>query len=208
MARAGQQDLVVLVPGRDDQAALAGILARHEALGIRQVRATFQRHPDRDPGCLLRGHEFLRPQANRFRHALVMFDRAGCGREGRGREELEAEVESRLSTSGWGDRAAVVVINPELEIWVWADSPHVDIELGWQGRDPDLRSWLAQEGFLQADEHKPQRPKEAVEKALRLAGKRRSSAIYRQLAGRVSLQRCEDPAFLKLRDTLRGWFHV
>ena len=206
MAADCEGDLVILVPGRDEQAALEGILARHEALGFRPISAEFQRHPDRDPGCLLRAHEFLRPQANRFRHALVLFDRKGCGQEGKGRAGLEHEVESRLSASGWGDRAAVVVIDPELEVWVWSDSPHVEAHLGWEGREPDLHTWMLQEGFLQQDQAKPARPREAVDRVLRVARKRRSSSIYRQLAQDVSLTRCEDPAFLKLRETLRSWF--
>ena len=206
MAGEAQLDLVVLVPGRDEEAALAGILSRHEPLGIRPVRPHFQRHPDRDPGCLLRAHEFLRREVNRFRHALVVFDRQGCGQEDRGREDLEEEVESHLSASGWGDRAAAIVIDPELEVWVWSDSPHVVSDLGWEGHEPGLRAWLDQEGFLEGARPKPTRPKEAMQEALRVSQKRRSSAIYRQLGEKVNLSRCEDAAFLKLHKTLLSWF--
>jgi hypothetical protein len=31
-----------------------------------------------------------------------------------------------LFTSGWENRAAAVVLDPELEIWVWSDSPEVE----------------------------------------------------------------------------------
>jgi hypothetical protein len=79
-------------------------------------------------------------------------------------------------------------------------------ELGWRGRKPPLRQWLTAQGYLQEKEVKPQRPKEAMEKALRLAGKKRSSAIYARLARKVSLSRCVDPAFVKLRETLQSWF--
>jgi len=119
---------------------------------------------------------------------------------------LESEVEQRLSTAGWGDRAAVVVIEPELEAWVWSDTPHVDEALGWKDKRPSLREWLISEGFLAEDDTKPGRPKEAMEKALRLARKKRSSAVYGQLAKRVSFQRCTDPSFLRLRQVLAGWF--
>jgi hypothetical protein len=119
---------------------------------------------------------------------------------------LEAQVEDRLSHSGWIDRAAAIVINPELEIWVWSDSPHVDSVLGWSARQPDLRSWLVAEGFAEGPQSKPQRPKDAFERALRLAQKAKSSSLYRRLAERVSLGRCSDPAFLKFKSTLRTWF--
>ena len=173
-----QEDLVVLVPGRDEQAALEGLFSRPQALGIREVRPNYQRHPDRDPGCLLKADVFLRREARRFRHVLVMFDRVGCGRDALTREELEAEVEGRLSQSGWNDRATVVVIDPELEAWVWSDSPHVAEQLGWAGREPPLGDWLRGRGLLSDGKVKPHDPKAAVEKALWAARKRRSSAIY------------------------------
>ena len=199
-----QFDLVVLVPGRDEQAALEGILDRPAALGIRAVSVVYQRHPDRDPGCFLRAHDFLRSQARRARHALVMFDRQGCGQEGATREDLERTVEGRLAVSGWGDRAAVVVIDPELEVWVWSDSPRVADGLGW--RQGELDAWLREQGFLVGEGSKPSRPKEAVQGALSISHKRRSSAIYRELAASVSLHSCTDPAFRKLRDVLVRWF--
>lgn len=205
-ASSNRKDLIVLVPGKDEAAAIRGILARRRALGIRSVNAEIQFHPDRDPGCRLRAHEFLRRESGRFEHALVLFDSEGCGAEDQTRHELESEVEQRLSTAGWGDRAAVVVIEPELEAWVWGDTPHVDEALGWKDKRPSLRDWLISEGFLAEDDAKPGRPKEAMEKALRLARKKRSSAVYGQLAKRVSFQRCTDPSFLQLRQILSGWF--
>ena len=45
-----------------------------------------------------------------------------------------------------------------------------------------------------------------MEKILRMKSKPRSSSIYLALAKRVSLQRCQDPAFLKLKTTLASWF--
>ena len=200
------RDLVALVPGKDEAAALTGILSRPEALGIRAVEATFQRHPDHDAGCLLRAHDFLRRECGRFQHALVMFDHEGCGSEARPREALEQEVEQRLSRNGWGDRASVVVVEPELEIWVWTHSPIVERELGWSERAPGLWEHLRAHGYLAPRQTKPQRPKEAVEEALRLARKPRSSFLYQRLASKVTLAKCVDPAFVKLRATLQRWF--
>jgi hypothetical protein len=119
---------------------------------------------------------------------------------------VEEEVERRLSSSGWGDRAVAIAIDPELEIWVWSDSPQVDDVLGWRQREPQLRDWLRNEGFLTGDNVKPSAPKRAVDEALRIAGKGRSSSIFGQLAQRVSVARCEDPAFLKFKATLQKWF--
>jgi hypothetical protein len=69
-----------------------------------------------------------------------------------------------------------------------------------------LRSWLDANGFEFKDNLKPARPKEALEAALRAVRKARSSSIYRELAERVSIKRCRDMAFIKLRDKLNRWF--
>jgi hypothetical protein len=135
-----------------------------------------------------------------------MFDREGCGNERLSGVDLEAEVEGRLQVNGWGYRAKAVVIDPELESWVWSDSPEVEKTLGWTGRTPVLRSWLNENGFLEAGVAKPARPKEALEAILRVVRKPRSSAIYQELARSVSLKRCVDAAFARLRATLQGWF--
>lgn len=198
------RDLAVLIADKNIEGALRGLLSRPRSLGLREISCDFYVHPERDPGCRLRGHDFLRSFAHRYTHALIVFDREGSGRDVE-RAALEREVEGRLSSSGWEDRAAAVVIDPELEIWVWTDSPHVEKVLGWQAPEP-MKDWLRQKGWLPEGETKPSQPKAAVEEALRLARKPRSSSIYNQLAQQVSTGGCVDPAFLKLRQTLSRWF--
>jgi hypothetical protein len=204
------KNLVLLVPDKNIEHTIKGVLTRHQALGIRQL--VHQRdfdcfvHPEHDPGCLRTSENFLRPFANQYEQALVLFDREGCGKDQLSREAIEQEVEARLSQSGWNDRARVIVLDPEIETWVWSDSPHVDKVLGWEAKQPDLRTWLQGQGFLVTGQLKPERPKEAMEKALRQSGKSRSSALYFQLAEQVSLNRCVDPSFLKLKNILQQWF--
>jgi hypothetical protein len=82
MGGAARADLVVLAADANIKHAVEGVLSRHAALGIRPVQPTVWPHPERDPGCLLRSHEFLRAHVYRFEHALVIFDREGCGLEG------------------------------------------------------------------------------------------------------------------------------
>ncbi|MCU0285909.1 MAG: hypothetical protein MUF15_05875 [Acidobacteria bacterium] len=136
---------------------------------------------------------------------MIIFDKEGCGKE-ISREELEREMEKRLAISGWNERAAAVVIDPELENWLWSDSPGVEIVLGWKDKNPPLRRWLEDKGFFIGDSIKPSRPKEALESALRIVNKPRSSSIFYQLAKAVSVKRCQDPAFLKLKRKLCQWF--
>lgn len=199
-------DLVCLVADKDIQHALLGMFSRPQALGIRQVRYEIFVHPQRDPGCRTRAPDFLQIYLHQAAYALVLFDREGCGRDAEAREEIETALEFRLSQAGWEQRVAVIAIDPELESWVWSDSPHVSTLLGWAGRTPDLPAWLRQEKYLEGNSLKPARPKEAVEEVLRTVRQPRSSVLYRKLAEKVSLERCTDASFAKLRTVLRRWF--
>lgn len=199
------RDLVALVADKNIESALCGLLARPEALGIRPVTYAVFVHPEHDPACLRKAAPFLRASASSYRHALVILDREGCGREHCSREELESEIERSVAPTGWSDRVAAVAIDPELENWVWSDSPEVDRALGWGDQLEDVRHWLRGRHFAIA-RGKPDRPKEALQAVLRQVRKPRSSALFAQLAERVSFDRCEDPAFAKLRAVLATWF--
>lgn len=199
------KNLVILVADKNMEFAVRGILARRNALGLREISFNLYVHPERDPGCLNRGHDFLRPFAKSHARALILLDHDGCGRESVSAEQLETDIESRLSQSPW-EGCAAIVITPELENWVWTDSPHVDAVLGWTGQNPSLRSWLTARGYWQQGEIKPRAPKAATEAAMRVVRKQRSSSLYADLAGKVSLERCSDRAFVKLKATLRSWF--
>jgi hypothetical protein len=200
------KDMVILVADKNMEAAVRGLLSRQQTLNIRQVDAEILRHPQRDSGCCNSGVEFLATFASQFVHALLMFDREGCGQDDQTAESIEENIEERLSRSGWNGRAKVIVLDPELEMWVWSASPHVEECLGWCHHATPLRQWLLDQGYLRSGEAKPVRPKEAMEAALYTSRTPRSSAIYRHLAEKVSLRGCADRAFLKFRDVLQQWF--
>lgn len=201
-----QRDLVVLTADKDAEFAVRGILSRYQSLGIRPVQADFYRHPEKDPGVLLHAHTFLQPFATTHAHALVIMDLEGCGQESTGRASLEKRIEMNLGARGWEGRAVAVIPDPELEIWVWSGSPNVERVLGWQGHAPPLRAWLESHGHTQAGIAKPCRPKEALQNALRATHIPWSADIFEQLARSVSLAKCQDDAFLKLRNTIQAWF--
>jgi hypothetical protein len=119
---------------------------------------------------------------------------------------LENDVETRLRQNGWEGRSAAVVIDPELEVWVWGGYGAVARTLGWHGTGPTLQEWLIQTGFLRLGQSKPERPKEAFEQALYCLRKPRSSSVYFEVVRQVDTNACLDPAFLKLRATLQNWF--
>jgi hypothetical protein len=205
----GKKDLVALVGDKSIQATLESMLRnRAKSLGIRLVGHEVRVAEDYDSGCHRQGPLLLRAQVNRYEHALIVHDRHGCGRERHSRQELEADLEQRLRDSGWEARAAAIVIDPELEAWVWAQSPHVARTLGWGGDFMSLRAWLEDKGHWMKGAAKPRDPKEAMRQVLRHSGVRQSSALFQSLASKVSLVHCEDASFAKLTTTLRAWFGV
>lgn len=201
-------DLLVLVADADIEETVKGLLDNPGRLGIRPIRWHTRRHMDRDPGCARRSVEFLRPFRNQYTHALVVFDHEGSGREAQAREALECAIEGELVQSGWSvDGARVVVLEPELESWVWSPSIHVATALGWSDWG-SLRGWLEEQGWLVPGTTKPKRPKETMLAAMRHRRLPRSAARFRKLAENVGHGGCRDPAFNKLRDVLRAWFGV
>ena len=200
-------DLVILVPGRDERETLDGLLAtRGLSLGVRTIDYDFATAPMRDSGCFHGAHRILQPFCNRASRALVLFDHFGSGRQDQEASLVEEDLRARLAVNGWDDRAEVVVIEPELEVWVWSRSPVVDEILGWRDRQPSLQEWLRARGAWPDGRDKPPSPKASVAAALREARIPRSPRIFRRLAERVSLARCNDRAFHRLVSVLRTWF--
>jgi hypothetical protein len=200
-------DLVLLAADKNIEAGIDAILRRYHSLGCRNINFKSFVHPHRDPGCYGRAAQFLQGFTTQFAHALVVFDLEGSG-SSLSRTATEAEVESRLLAAGWNDdRAACVVVEPEIENWVWSDSPRVPELLGWDDND-DLRTALETAGRWPLSDAKPPRPKETLEFVLRILRRPRSSAIYAALGTAVGLNRCSDPAFAKLRGVTARWFPV
>jgi hypothetical protein len=200
-------DLSVLVADADQKAAIEALLeTRANSLGIRPCRFEVRKHPQRDPGCVGGGVQLLALSKTQAEHGLLIFDREGCGKENQTVEELEGRLELELANSGWEDRARVVVIDPETEIWLWSDSPHVAATFGWKSDKGDLRDWLSERGFLNPGAVKPARPKEAMEAVLRETGVKASAAHFGAIARKVSLERCQDRSFGRLRSLLQAWF--
>ena len=200
------QDLIVVVADADAEQAVEGLLRRPKALRIHPIQFEVDRYAKRDPGCYGTSHEYLRPFMRQFDYAIVVFDRHGSGRDEESRQAIEAAVERQLAMNGWKERSAVIVCDPELEVWVWSDSPEVDEVLGWRGKQSALREWLVAEGHCDAAAAKPGDPKQAMKQSLRAVGKSPSASQFRDLAGRVGFGRCTDPAFMKFKQTLQLWF--
>lgn len=198
-------DLVLVAADKSIEQAFRGLLGRPAALGIRPVTFDVRVHPHRDPGCYETGHELAATARGEAAHALIVFDLAWDGAPSDEPAALEEHVESQLRPS-WDSRGRCVVIAPELEAWVWSDSPHVDRILGWHGAQTPLRQWLAEGGLWPSTLGKPKDPKAAFLSAIRKTNTPGSSALFGRLAQSVGVTRCEDRAFRRTLDILQGWF--
>ncbi len=201
-----KKDLVILVADLDMEQALKGLLSRQPSLGSGPFTYDIFRHPQKDPGCFNDAHHFLRSQSQLYDYAIIMFDFEGSGQEQKDIKTLQEDLEIRLSKNGWQDRSCVIVIAPELEVWIWSDSPQVDACLGWGNQQPNLRTWLKLQGHIK-ENAKPNNPKLTLEVSLQKVGKRPSASIFRHLGEKVSINRCTDPSFQRLLNTLKKWFH-
>ena len=200
------KDLYVLVADQDMAETLKALLRRPESLGIRSTRHLVEKHIQHDPGCRTDASRRLRPHLRQYCRAIVVLDKKGCGRESASREDIQHEVERDLATDGWSDRAKAIVIDPELEAWVWSGSPHVAEVLGWSKGYEDLKAWLVDRDLWSASSAKPSEPKAAMRAALRETRRPPSAALFGQIAQRVTLRRCQCPAFAELKRTLQHWF--
>jgi len=202
-------DLMVLAADLDIEQAMRGLLSRPRSIRIASISFEVRRHPNRDAGCRTRAAEYLRPFFGRYRRAMVIFDLQGSGSSA-SRKETQQAVERQLRINGWGDRAKAVVIEPELEAWVWTHSPHVSRALGWESRYDELRAWLETQRLWPVDLPKPPDPKRAMLRAMERSGLRhrvrRSAAKFHDLAQRIDTASCKDPAFRDLRAALQAWF--
>ncbi len=207
------RDCIFLVADKNMEGMLKGFLMReafHLSLGCKAF--TFDpkqdllvAHGQHDPGLYTRANEFLQPYSKTHRHAVVMVDADWDGSPGA--TAIRQRLQDHLANAGWQDgRGCGVVIDPELENWVWQENPRVCAALGFTGTFADLRARLEEKGLWRPLETKPHWPKEAMEWVLRQNKKRRSSAIYQQLAMQVSVKGCSDEAFQDLRHALARWF--
>lgn len=200
------KDLIVLTADKNTEYGIRGLLSRPASFGIRSIQLDIFVHPHHDPGCAREAQDFLRPFLRQYHHALVMFDRVGSGRETLSSEALSEEVRGRVAANGWGNRVEVIVLDPEIEVWVFVRSPKVEVCLGWPTSRKSLRRWLESCSLWGAHQTKPADPKAALERVLREIKKPRSSAIYRRLGEQVSVKGCTDSAFVKFRNVLAQWF--
>lgn len=197
------KDLIVLVADKNMEYTIRAGLERSKSLGIRAVTFEVLQHVQRDGGVRSTGPELIRLRRRSYSHALVVLDHEGSGAK-ESPEELEARLDNELRPV-WGTDAKAIAIVPELEAWVWGSDNALKPALAWP-HEMSIRAWVSAAGFTVSDEGKPDPPKDAFEAVLQECQVPRSSALYAEVAGRISIRACTDAALIRLRDQLRVWF--
>lgn len=210
------------------QAVLTTFLTRersHESLGCGPLR--FQPEHDllvagTDPKVYHHAHALLRSYAGTHAYAVILLD-MDWGHHF-AHSEIVEHITSNLVRSGWSrGRIEVVVIQPELEAWIWQDHPHVEQVFFRNLREAErdrlreslgaaapgatlLRGWLQAQKLWPAGHPKPSDPKAAVQRAAAEFRSGNALAIYQQICRRISVRGCQELGFLTLRSALQRWF--
>lgn len=183
------KDLFVLTADSEMQAVFRSVLARPDALGIRGIDFEVDRHQRRDPGVYTEGPEFLRDKRKgvEFHRFMLAFDHEGSGCH-RGPAECARMLQGRLDSCSFTDRSAVVIIDPELEEWLWHDPAVLGDASGVAAAVKGPKDRLEQV-FLRRHKRQP-RPRD-----------------FEQIAGRANLGAWSgSPSFRILKETLQNWF--
>ncbi len=209
------KDLLIVTADNSIKAALCGFFEREgwwNAVGCGRFSIDPQNDIKaaqglNDPGLYRRAGDLLQPLAPEYRHVLVILDGEWEGAPSDPHAIRDA-VENHIESAGWakGDGCGIVIV-PELEIWLWADSPHLASLLNF----PDFAS-LRQHVQTNSDawpvgSAKPADPEEALKVVCRNAPVTpKNPSLFRHVCRAVGTKHCADPAVARLFDALRTWF--
>jgi len=205
------RDCIFLLADTNMEAAFKGFLCRdqfHQSLqcgafdfDARQDLVVAS--GDNDPGLYTRGHELLKPFRQTHAHAILVLDSEWDGSPGA--DVIDAHISANLYQSGWAeDNCKVIVIDPELENWIWQRNDHVARSLGLDSV-VNFSTAIGAEIWPEG-QAKPDHPKETLEAVLRANRIPRSSSIYKNITSKVSVGGCEEQSFQLFRTTLQTWF--
>lgn len=163
-----------------------------------------------DGGLWKHAHEHLATHFYSHERAVIILDEDFSGSPGANvlREEIAANMKKR----GWdNDRFEVVVIQPMLEAWLWANNVNVAKAFGFDDF-PSLQELLVERGVWQAGQPKPcaSKLKDAKKIALQFGGKNRlGHSPFGKLFGQISSRACntcQEPSFKQMHARLQSWF--
>lgn len=206
------RDCVFFVADKTMQETFLGFLTREDRFEQLECGA-FEFDPNQDlffaagqndPGLFTRAGELLKPFTNTHRKLVVVLD---CDWDASpGQTVIIQQISEQLAASGWEDNQFIVIaIDPELEQWIWQDSPILADELRHLG-PVSLRSSLQARGLWPEGLLKPPTPKELFNQLRQENRVKKSSSIYKRIATAVPVAACQDNEFKRLVAQLQAWF--
>ena len=157
-----------------------------------------------DSGLNKRADALLSPFLHSHRKAVVALD---CDWDGSpGQAQIIHNVTTQLLQSGWrAEDVIVIAIDPELEQWIWQDSPVLAEELRMHAPH-GLKAVLTQRGLWPEEATKPPLPKDLFIQLRRENNVKLSSSVFKRIAARVPVGLCVDSEFRRLVAQLQAWF--
>ncbi len=151
----------------------------------------------------------LRPFREQYQYAVIILD--ADFEPHPSPQQLRADISADMIASGWPtDRFTVIVIEPELEAWLWSPNQTVATAFGHENFD-QLRARLAAENLWDNGQPKPNDLKRARDRAAKLGGKKTGGPIFKGVFSAISNRACNlcvEPGFKAMRTALQKWFPV
>lgn len=198
------KDLIVLVADSNMKACFNGLLPRFQHVyELNPITFDVFTHPGRDPGCRTQSDSFLSSFIHLYRYSLIVFDKLGCGSI-KDTNSIVNEVSLQIKKTGWDNRFRIIIIEPELEVWMWIKKKSMAKIIHWRDYS-SLEEWVKGKS-INFHNDKPVDPKKAFEMALYESRKKRSSSIYYEISSNVSFVDCQTQSFINLKDIIIEWF--
>lgn len=159
-----------------------------------------------DCGLNKRADALLSAFLHSHKKVVIVLDCDWDGSPGQG--AIIQNITSQLQESGWApDDIVVIAIDPELEQWIWQDSPVLATELRIEAPQ-GLKAALSERGLWPQDVAKPPSPKELFIQLRRENNVKLSSSVFKRIAANVPVAACQDSEFRRLVSQLQIWFPV
>lgn len=197
------KDLLVLTADKNALFLIESFLERINSGNVFTYKVIS--HPGHDCGVIKKAAEFVRPFINEYNYLITIFDYEGCG-DNATIMNIENKVITLLSQNGWQDKNDCLVIDPEIDLWVWVNECYLRKISNWTSSQ-SIYDFLKQNGFSFNSQNKPDRPKEAFEFLLRKQQIPRSSSLYKSLAKIANYKKCTEKSFNKFYSIVSERFH-
>lgn len=170
-----------------------------------------------DAEVFYRAADRARSRLKTHQKLVVILDEAWDDKRAPDAATIKERLTQDLYAKGWEyDRFVVIVIQPELENWIWNDTAHMHRVFRFD-QIPGFTS--ARDYFREAkvdsagkrchwpeQASKPTNPKEALHMLCRESRAKPDAAKYADVVCGVNVLRCQEPGFQELLATLRRWF--